>query len=248
MGTIIPFFSNHFSPLEIASLALWLDAHDLPSISLSGSTVSQWSDKSGKGNHATQALAVRQPLYVASAIKNRPALRGFHDGSNASQLAIADATSLDYTTCTAFAVCQRVADLAATEIVAGKYTDIANQLEHNLYIEASDYVDFQTSPDGTFASRKVSYSSVPWVINTPAILQGTFNGTQTIVKLNKTQGATIASTSIFNGTSPYFLFSRNGYANPFAGTIGEYLFFTRALSADESTAITNYLIHKWGLV
>jgi hypothetical protein len=49
-----------------SSLALWLDAEDTASITLNGGNVSQWSDKSGNGRHATQATAANQPEYVAS--------------------------------------------------------------------------------------------------------------------------------------------------------------------------------------
>jgi hypothetical protein len=51
-----------------ADLALWLDAEDTDSITLNGSTVSQWSDKSGNGNNVTQATASAQPAYTAGAV------------------------------------------------------------------------------------------------------------------------------------------------------------------------------------
>lgn len=49
-----------------ASLSLWLDAEDTASITLNGSTVSQWSDKSGSDKHATQGTAANQPTYKAT--------------------------------------------------------------------------------------------------------------------------------------------------------------------------------------
>jgi hypothetical protein len=49
-----------------SSLALWLDADDASTITLNGSNVSQWSDKSGNNRHATQATAANQPEYIAS--------------------------------------------------------------------------------------------------------------------------------------------------------------------------------------
>lgn len=49
-----------------SSLALWLDAEDTASITLNGSTVSQWADKSGNGRNATQATAANQPTYTAA--------------------------------------------------------------------------------------------------------------------------------------------------------------------------------------
>lgn len=48
------------------SLALWLDAEDVNTITLNGSNVTQWDDKSGNNYHATQAVATDQPLYTTS--------------------------------------------------------------------------------------------------------------------------------------------------------------------------------------
>lgn len=44
-----------------APLALWLDANDASTITLNGSTVSQWGDKSGNGRDAVQTVAASQP-------------------------------------------------------------------------------------------------------------------------------------------------------------------------------------------
>lgn len=64
-----------WTPSELgASLALWLDADDASTITLNGSTVSQWSDKSGNGRHATQASASAQPTYEASGFAGKPSV------------------------------------------------------------------------------------------------------------------------------------------------------------------------------
>lgn len=52
------------------SLALWLDADDITTITLNGSTVSEWRDKSGSSRHASQVEAASQPTYVT--VDNRP--------------------------------------------------------------------------------------------------------------------------------------------------------------------------------
>lgn len=49
--------------LPTESLALWFDALDLSTITLSGSTVSQWRDKSGNNRHATQSNPSLRPIY-----------------------------------------------------------------------------------------------------------------------------------------------------------------------------------------
>ena len=56
-----------WTPTQLGSdLALWLDAEDTASITLNGSTVSQWNDKSGNDRHATQDTAANQPTYKAT--------------------------------------------------------------------------------------------------------------------------------------------------------------------------------------
>jgi len=57
-----------------ASLALWLDAEDTASITLNGSTVSQWDDKSGNDRHVSQATAAAQPSYQTTGLNGKPAL------------------------------------------------------------------------------------------------------------------------------------------------------------------------------
>jgi hypothetical protein len=49
-----------------SDLLLWLDADDNTTITHSSNAVSQWNDKSGNGNHATQSTASRQPTYNSS--------------------------------------------------------------------------------------------------------------------------------------------------------------------------------------
>lgn len=62
-------------PPELGTaLALWLDAEDASTITLNGSTVSQWSDKSGNSRHFTQATAASQPTYNATVLGGKPAL------------------------------------------------------------------------------------------------------------------------------------------------------------------------------
>ena len=62
-----------FSPALLGPV-LWVDASDATTITLNGSTVSQWSDKSGNGRHLVQATASKQPAYSATTFNNRPGI------------------------------------------------------------------------------------------------------------------------------------------------------------------------------
>jgi hypothetical protein len=54
------------SPLEIGTCALWFDASDSGTISLSGSSVTQWNDKSGNGRNFSNTTGLNQPTYSAT--------------------------------------------------------------------------------------------------------------------------------------------------------------------------------------
>lgn len=65
-----------WTPAALGSaLALWLDADDASTITLNGSTVSQWDDKSGNGFNFTQAIAANQPAYVTNQLNGKPIVR-----------------------------------------------------------------------------------------------------------------------------------------------------------------------------
>lgn len=71
--------SQAWTPSQI-STALWLDANDASTITLNGSNVSQWKDKSGNNRHASQATAVNQPAYNTTGINNKHSI--IFDGVN----------------------------------------------------------------------------------------------------------------------------------------------------------------------
>lgn len=60
--------NSSFIPTSIPGCQLWLDASDSTSVVLSGSNVTQWNDKSGNGNNATQTTANSRPTYSQNGI------------------------------------------------------------------------------------------------------------------------------------------------------------------------------------
>lgn len=61
-----------WTPAELGDdLALWLDADDASTITLNGSKVSQWDDKSGEGRHATQSTESQQPVLTTSGLNGK---------------------------------------------------------------------------------------------------------------------------------------------------------------------------------
>lgn len=78
------FFDNNkkklWTPAKLTT-KLWLDANDSSTITLNGSTVSQWLDKSGNSINVSQDIASAQPTYSASGFNGKPTL-SFDGGDN----------------------------------------------------------------------------------------------------------------------------------------------------------------------
>ena len=63
-----------FQPTRLQGLQLWLDANDKPTIVQSAGAVSQWNDKSGQGNNATQGSASLKPTTDSNTINGKNVL------------------------------------------------------------------------------------------------------------------------------------------------------------------------------
>ncbi len=66
--------SSLWNPSQLTT-AVWLDADDATTITLNGSNVSQWNDKSGNNRNATQGTAAAQPLFVPTGMNGLPTLQ-----------------------------------------------------------------------------------------------------------------------------------------------------------------------------
>lgn len=239
---------NLYQPIK-EGLTVWVDATDYQTINESAGRVSAWKDKSGKGNDFVQATGALQPLYVASAINGLPAIQGRDDGTT-KQLRCNDNTNLDYTEFTSFVVISRVADLGAIEYIAGKFDPGSSAREHAVQITAADAAGCIVSAVGS-ASLGTATASGTIALATPTIIQARFSLGEglTSTQLKQTSTGTLATSAIFAGTAPYTLLSiKNGATEsqePFAGYLGEHLFYNRALNNIERLHNINYLSKKW---
>jgi hypothetical protein len=64
--------NSTWAPNQIKGLVLWLDASDRTTLTLSGTSISAWKDKSGQGNNATQVVASSQPTFGPRLINGKP--------------------------------------------------------------------------------------------------------------------------------------------------------------------------------
>lgn len=86
-----------FSPEILPNVSLWLDAGE--AITTPENRVSQWTDKSGQGNHVIQVTPDLRPQRVAGILNGRPVVRfdgvnDFLDGGNILNLGTSSRTAL----------------------------------------------------------------------------------------------------------------------------------------------------------
>lgn len=69
-----PNIASLWTPKLLPNLIAWYDADDDSTITLNSGKASDWNDKSGSGNHVTQATADRQPTLLTANQNGRDAL------------------------------------------------------------------------------------------------------------------------------------------------------------------------------
>jgi hypothetical protein len=227
-----------FSPKSIAGLQIWLDASDASSLTLNGSTVSQWRDKSGNGFHASQATANNQPTYTSSAVYGRPALS--FDGSNDSMRISA---SLDATHSAFFVVKMNLRKIAG--ILGGSLNDDLIYLDGNTF-SGTKYgacgIGFAVYGGGTITTGVYEIVS--------AVLSGSTLPSNLSMWTNGTGGPVTVATA---GAAPAARMTANLHLGSSAGShwlngfIAEAIVYDVALAASQRQAVEKYLGTKYGI-
>lgn len=216
-----------WTPAEL-STAIWLDAADAATITLNGSSVSQWNDKSGNGRHATQATASQQPTYLSAAVNSKNAIS--FDGSNDRLFRVGSFTVSSYS---CFVISTPTAASSAylflfsrnkQNALISKYASPGN---YEVYVETG-----RTVLSGTATGQNISY----WE----------FSGTTATGRFNATLGGTASLTDNTTTVNSYYIGSSDAgdYSN---ATICEILLFPSVLSTLDRQKCEGYLAHKWGL-
>jgi hypothetical protein len=211
-------------PTDIENTILWLDAADSTTITLNGSDVSQWSDKSGNSNHATQSTASKQPEYRTNIYNGKATITG--DSATFEQLNISNLlTSIDEL----FIVCRFN---STTEGIMGTTTDWGNIV----YREAN--TNYYPSTPGS-AGFSFANSSTSLQLFNYGQAGARVNGVQ--VKVNKM--------GVWSTVSDLYILARGGDGgrNWSSGDVCEIILYDRTLSLNERLIVEAYLTNKWGI-
>ena len=238
-----------------SALALWLDADDAGTITLNGSTVSQWNDKSGNARHVSQATAANQPTRTLNGLGGRAVitfdgadwlfnanpgalLRNVAGGTVAAVVRYTDAVSqrIPVTVMSGTGAGVRLAAVLQT-------TGTTNILSRRLDADASasSVVSPPAYTNGTSIIQvgvaRYSAGALDQFVNGVAGGTGTFPS-------SGNSSDTDSATLIIGGTS-----TDDGVTltNQMLGFVGEAVYTNTALSTTDRERLEGYLAWKWGL-
>ena len=212
-------FSDIWTPAKI-STAIWLDASDTDSVTLSGTSVTEWRDKSGNSRHATPGAS---PVYETSVQNGLNAVSFVPVDYLRSTWSVASSQATS-----AFLVVKPDNITSNNRVLSGaeqrNFTFILDN--YNIYDGTNGY----TSTGGTDTNWKV----MSIIYNTTGIIYA--NGTSVLTQ------------NPFSLRSfGYIDFGAGNGSHGYDGYIGEIILLDSAASTDTRQTIEGYLAHKWGL-
>jgi len=239
--------SINWTPAELPNLALWLDAADASTITLNGSTVSQWNDKSGNGRNATQATAANQPTYTASGLNGKPVFT--FDGIN------------DYLTHNLFPTNLTAINLfiVAKWTTTGTTTATIQALIDNNHSGIPLLRGFAMQDRPDLVNHPVTFAHIPIATsgaidtettgnNTWRIINGlAISGGDDFLRINGNQRGFLANGGFFNLQTTFNIgawFNGSIYSRFYGGQIAEIVLTDNNLNTE---ILEGYLAHKWEL-
>jgi hypothetical protein len=249
-----------FDPRSVPDCIVWLDAADISSLTLSGTNVTGWRDKSIYGNNVN-SISATPPTYSS-------ADSSINFVANSSTF-LRGALSATYSNATVFMVVSIATNPAPAfprlSILSNSGT-LNSQLVGQLFIVNANnpgvlvYLSTGTNPTGQGTNIITYVDNVTF--NTRQLISNasTYNGTNyTVSTLLNGNTQTFSSTSgTFTPNSAYTAtynkYTLGNYADASAaagdalqGKIFEYIVFSRELSTIERQQIEGYLAWKWSL-
>ena len=213
-----------FLPSSINGLVLWLKADSLALAD--GDAVTTWTDSSGLGNNATQAVVDNKPLYKVNIINGKPVVRfgGVDD--------FLSVPNIDFTDVTVF----------------GVTTNVTNNRNLNPILGNTTWGSFQPCSDiPTYGA--LIYSTGEGITKT-----GNNYITPTILVGSNVNFWANGVNQINNGTLSAFHISYVGYSGNsidinyfFIGDIAEIIVYSSALSDANRIKVEDYLSARWGI-
>ncbi len=237
--------SGGWSPASITT-ELWLDGSDASTITLNGSVVSQWNDKSGNGRHATQGDNAKRPIYLSNSINGRSTLDW--DGTDDS-MEITGAVSTTLNTILSNDDTHSIAILLEADVISNspvilhvpegswEFLIEVNSTGGGLYWGYTTS-NFRTYSTGTFAS--ITKPTFFVLTKSDSSTGDAYSAGSLVSSYSGTLGATPTMTSNF------VIGSYSSSSFNFNGRIAEIIISKETWDTETRQRVEGYLAHKWG--
>jgi len=242
--TINPFnyirpFSRRFNPIDISGCAMWFDATDPSTITLSSGSLTQWNDKSGNGRNLT-AVSGYANATVSSAFQN--GLNVFNFSGNGLYRASANSAvyPLD-----AYIIVALKSLTAQSDVLSIGPTD-ADNFNSLIFSEGTQS---RWKNGSSYGVRNV-FSTSDETSTGFLLIQWSIANNNYLLRRN---GILLGQSSSFTYTLPAGSIFQVGFRHQnitsanFSGYIGEIVVFNSQLSDSQRQQVEGYLANKWGL-
>lgn len=235
------FNAASFAPSDLTNLSLWLRADY--GITLNGSKVAQWDDKSGNGRNFANATGSSQPTYNSTGGSNNQPYIKFTRASE-THLDLTNSYLSSLTGLTVFIVYYEP-DPAGNQIPISStgYASMKQRYNNNSY-----YYPIDNSAYGSYADTSTSWCYESIVFDGSQTgnanrLKMYLNNVQKTLTFAGTIGAALGSvTFTYMGG-----FYTGGSGFHFDGGISEYIVYNRALTPAEQAQVESYLATRYSL-
>lgn len=229
------------TPTAVSNCALWLDAADSSALTLSGSSVASWIDKSGNGRSASQSTGTRRPLYQTNQQNGLPAIQWDGVDDNLSGSFPYPSNGL-VTFFVVYSVMVTTGDLRIWDIDGNYYGNFGSP-QGGLNADAIVWLGGASYPSTAFYTQLAPTTG--W-----RMYSVSFAGTSTLLWRNGVSLALNGSGANPTPTGTTYTLGNNaggGNSGMFSGQMGEIVVYTGTLSTGQRQQVEGYLAWKWGL-
>jgi hypothetical protein len=223
-----------FDPRSLPGCLLWLDGSDSTTITLSGSSVTQWRDKSKYDNHAIASGLTSSSLPTKGTVNGLSSI---------------------YFTNGPYTVLKTAPNLLSN--------NVSNNLTYFFVIRPtidSPASKFFSSYDGTrklglvgsvptylyqYSGATPASNTLPILGKNPIVCSIVENSGTMQTYVNGVANATTSATTAITVVTPLYIGSDTVVGTNFYGDICEILFYTSVLSTDQRQTVEAYLSQKW---
>lgn len=230
-----------WNPSMVSGLTAWFDAADSSTIATSGSAVTQWSDKSGLGNHATPIAIANRPTKATNEIV-------FDGVSNFLRTPAA----ISSTAFTFFIVCN--ADAASLDANGRAWATLSNGANANGFFhliyrsDISNRVRWTTTSDGGVVNFSAITLLSQYQFPSKSIFSGEASATRSLFLDAVSQGS---GSTVAPAVTNQRLYLGNYYnevpSYPLKGSIFETALYAASVSTTDRQKLEGYFAWKWNL-